>query len=392
LLRYAKSVDDSQSPDRIMPSWPASDCVKTSPSSQSDARALLWEAQRYCREVGTGWFSRFVYDMTEQGVSREDIDAAYDAIVGMPGSSKNARLGIESEAGVGIAEAASKRMGDEPAVSSRVVPSQCVICGQDAKDGRSLCDGRVYHDACYQGLVEASKQLQTAIEQARLRRAEHERAIMRAGSVGHKIRVFFGGKAIDVSRLRQQLSEFSQEGQRLEREAEQNGRRLRQLWDFWPEYPPDWVERQEAARTRAGSCELCPSTRRLHVHHRLRIGNGGNHRPENLQVLCENCHGLEHGRDFSGRRFRDGTRPGAYAQRLELLRSAIANQQAVRFSYRKFDGEASTRTFTPKLLKQVGQSLCVEGWCHLRNDTRSFAVRRMRGVKLAEGPKKVRVS
>jgi hypothetical protein len=362
--------------------------VKTSPSSQSDARALLWEAQRYCREVGTGWFSEFVSDMTERGASREDIDAAYDTIVGMPGSSKNARLGIESEAVAGIPEAASKRAGDDPPVSSRAVPSQCVICGQEPTDGRSLCDGRVYHDACYQALVGASKQLQMAMEQARLRLAECERTIARAGSLGHKIRVFFGGEAIDVSRLRQELSKIEMEEQRLGRDAELNWRQLRELWDFWPEYPPDWDQRQHTARTAAGSCERCHSHRHLHVHHRVRRGNGGNHRPENLEVLCEKCHGREHRKDFSGRKFRDDTHPSAFAQRIEILRSAIANQQAVRFSYRKYDGESSTRTITPKLLKQVGHSLCVEGWCHLRNDTRSFAIRRMRGVKLVEEPSK----
>jgi len=350
--------------------------------TKPDARALLAEAQRYCRTVGAGWFSRFVPDMTELGASREEIDAAYDTIVGVPGSSKTARLGMETEGADSIAEESSGQTRDEPSVPSRRIPSQCVICGQNATDGRALCDGRVYHDACYQTMLATSRQLRTTMEQARARRAAHEQAIVRAGSLGYKIRALFRGDAIDVPRHRQEISETDLEVQRLEHDVELNGCRLRELWDFWPEYPPDWDQRQQAARTAAGSCERCLSNRHLHVHHRVRIGNGGNHRPENLEVLCEKCHGREHGKDFSGREFKDEAHPSVFAQRIVILRSAIANQQAVHFSYRKYDGESSTRTISPKLIKQVGQSLCVEGWCHLRNDTRSFAIRRMRGVRL----------
>lgn len=33
----------------------------------------------------------------------------------------------------------------------------------------------------------------------------------------------------------------------------------------------------------------------LHVHHRVNVRFGGDERPEDLEVLCANCHRLEHG-------------------------------------------------------------------------------------------------
>jgi 5-methylcytosine-specific restriction endonuclease McrA len=59
-----------------------------------------------------------------------------------------------------------------------------------------------------------------------------------------------------------------------------------------------WKQRREEAKRRAGNrCLVCNSGDRLEVHHRS-YANLGNERPEDLTVLCADCH----------RRFHEGGR------------------------------------------------------------------------------------
>ena len=53
---------------------------------------------------------------------------------------------------------------------------------------------------------------------------------------------------------------------------------------------PEWFARRTAALRRAGyRCQLCNRTGRLEVHHRT-YERRGNESPEDLIVLCDECH------------------------------------------------------------------------------------------------------
>lgn len=41
-------------------------------------------------------------------------------------------------------------------------------------------------------------------------------------------------------------------------------------------------------------CAGCGSPHRLKVHHRVRVADGGTDAPENLVLLCHDCHEREH--------------------------------------------------------------------------------------------------
>lgn len=59
---------------------------------------------------------------------------------------------------------------------------------------------------------------------------------------------------------------------------------------------PIWeLTRQAALRRAKGKCSVCHSEIDLHVHH-LNYDNVGDEKPEDLIVLCECCHTLEHNR------------------------------------------------------------------------------------------------
>jgi len=70
------------------------------------------------------------------------------------------------------------------------------------------------------------------------------------------------------------------------------------------------------------------------------------------------------------------------AQQVKLLEWAIQNSQKVQFSYEKRNGAKSERTLTPTRLKTIEQTLCLEGYCHLSQAKKTFAIERIREAKL----------
>ena len=75
---------------------------------------------------------------------------------------------------------------------------------------------------------------------------------------------------------------------------------------------------------------------------------------------------------------------GAFAKKVRILREAIDASKAVKFNYRKYEGEKSVRTIYPESFKKLGMSLCVEGHCVLRKANRVFNIQRISNIKLAD--------
>lgn len=74
-----------------------------------------------------------------------------------------------------------------------------------------------------------------------------------------------------------------------------------------------------------------------------------------------------------------------------VIQSAIDNAQRIRFEYKKPRAKRwMTRVVTPERLlsipnnREPGETLCVEGFCELRQDTRVFALERMQGLEIIE--------
>lgn len=69
-------------------------------------------------------------------------------------------------------------------------------------------------------------------------------------------------------------------------------------------------------------------------------------------------------------------------EQVKLLDWAIKSSQKVQFNYEKFDGEKSDRIVTPISFTTVEKTLCLEGYCRLRHARRTFAIKRMRGLRI----------
>lgn len=70
-------------------------------------------------------------------------------------------------------------------------------------------------------------------------------------------------------------------------------------------------------------------------------------------------------------------------QQIELIEWAIQSSQKVQFDYENRYKRKSHRTVTPIQIKTVNKTLLLEAYCHLKKARRTFAVERMKGVKIA---------
>ena len=160
------------------------------------------------------------------------------------------------------------------------------------------------------------------------------------------------------------------------------------MFDYWPETPPDWEERKALVIFRDGNfCHKCKKEAgEKHLHHKIPVSSGGSHRLENLEHLCVSCHSASHNYRNVSTRNNNISKINrlVFSDRLELIQFSIENKLTISFRYTKFEGEKSKRSMVPRSLKQKGTSLCVEGYCNLRNADRIFAIKRMEGVKIVE--------
>ncbi|MDA0690666.1 MAG: YafY family protein [Nitrospinae bacterium] len=66
------------------------------------------------------------------------------------------------------------------------------------------------------------------------------------------------------------------------------------------------------------------------------------------------------------------------------LRRAIRGKNIVEFSYKREDGEASTRRVRPLCLAFFSPVWLISGWCEMRDDFRNFRLDRIQDMKITE--------
>lgn len=273
---------------------------------------------------------------------------------------------------------------------------RCELCGTEEIDF-SLTDGRSLHRGCagvLSELVEVGEALLRMRTQ--LREAKQERE-----SFFGTLSAPLGSSRLDekATGLRSELTRLEVQERELRDEFE--GTRafvdpeavLQDIYDYWPDYPPDWEDRKTILRSLKNErCEACRATERLQGHHKVPFWQGGSNKLENLELLCIDCHGKEHGKDFR----RDGfdEHQSKLTDKEELIASAIREGRKISFMYKKWDDDAGRpakrgqrRMIMPERFvdvessRRTGFTRCVEGHCELRNARRRFATHRMYRVK-----------
>ncbi|MHA1677946.1 MAG: WYL domain-containing protein [Promethearchaeota archaeon] len=273
---------------------------------------------------------------------------------------------------------------------------KCIICNEGILNGNILVNGEEYHEDCYNKLLNEANQIekdidssQSLINQRKLSLEKNIKLIHKSRGLLNKFKTAIGTTYIDEKVLYQERKKIENDINDNEEQIIvfkekliERKKLIEYIYDNWPGYPPDWERRSNEIREERRVCEACGNIRRLHVHHRNNVKNGGNHKRDNLVLLCEECHGEIHHQDFRDKEFdfKDGV--SSFGKKLKLINQAISQEQKIFFHYTKRTGEKTKRTIEPQTIKRVGHSLCVKGFCYLRNDGRTFAIKRMRQVKL----------
>ena len=264
----------------------------------------------------------------------------------------------------------------------------CKICKEYVSDGIPLSDGGIVHKSCLDAIQGKEENVNNKIYTLRneLNRLRDE--IKRREGLGFKIVSIFTRPKIDTIEIEKKI-------QRIERNIIKLSDSLlfirveaALIYDYFLTYPPDWEERQRQVVDRDGEqCNKCGNWSQLHLHHIKPLSKGGSNKITNLILLCKNCHSKEHsGRDFYSEFAKHET---AFSKRVANICYAIENGKRIKFGYRKpTEKSYKQRTVKPIELINVdhwrdnGSTLCARGYCELRKADRTFALKRMRGLKV----------
>ncbi|MDE0316865.1 MAG: WYL domain-containing protein [Candidatus Poribacteria bacterium] len=167
---------------------------------------------------------------------------------------------------------------------------------------------------------------------------------------------------------------------------------LTSIYDFLPSWPPDWHERKRHLIQQNGSiCLSCGEERDVYLIHEIDLCEGGTNELDNLELICKVCHDSMYGKGDIFDSFTLNPSQSEFAPQVKEIQSAIENNQRIQFDYKKPNAKTwMTRTVVPDRLFNIpnsrdsGQTLCVEGFCELRQDIRVFALERMQGLEVID--------
>ena len=125
--------------------------------------------------------------------------------------------------------------------------------------------------------------------------------------------------------------------------------------------------------------------------HDIPVFEGGTNALDNLTLICAECYrSMYHEVDIFGTSTLKPSQ-SEFSEQFSAIQSAIENDQKIQFDYKKPSAKRwMTRVVVPERLfnipnsRESGETLCVEGFCELRQDTRVFALERMQGLEVIE--------
>jgi len=249
----------------------------------------------------------------------------------------------------------------------------CTVCKQfaDYEYDMMLSNGEHLHTSCLMKL--------------QIRKDEIE-SILRQHSSQFTLSLFVRNEAPD----REVASE--EEVRSLSSELTKLKNTLTSIYDFLPSWPPDWDERKRHLIQQNGSiCLSCGKERGVYLIHEIDLCEGGTNELDNLELICKVCYDIMCGKGDIFGDFTLNASQSEFAPQVKEIRSAIENNQRIQFDYKKPKAKTwMTRTVVPDRLFNIpnsrdsGQTLCVEGFCELRQDIRVFALERMQGLEVID--------
>lgn len=167
---------------------------------------------------------------------------------------------------------------------------------------------------------------------------------------------------------------------------------LTAIYDHLPCWPPDWEERKRRVIRENGSiCSHCGKEQDVYLLHDIPVFEGGTNELETLRLICRACYTSMYREPNIFGTFTLNPSQSEFSEQVSEIQSAIDNNQQIQFDYKKpNDRRWMTRVVIPERLlnipnnRESGETLCVEGFCELRQDTRVFALERMQDLEVIE--------
>ena len=167
---------------------------------------------------------------------------------------------------------------------------------------------------------------------------------------------------------------------------------LTALYDQLPCWPPDWDERKRRVIRENGSiCSHCGEEQDVYLVHDIPVFEGGTNELDTLRLVCRACYTSMYREPNIFGSFTLHPSQSEFSEQVAEIQSAIANDQKIQFDYKKPRAKRwMTRVVVPERLlnipnsRESGETLCVEGFCELRQDTRVFALERMQALEVVE--------
>jgi len=266
--------------------------------------------------------------------------------------------------------------------------SLCKICKRSVFDGIYFSNGGMIHESCLESIQAKELEIKNEIyEQQRIINGLTRKIERRKGLI-FKFVSIFSKPSSDLDDIEGEVIIAQENIKQLSIRLSPLKAIIALIYDYFLTYPPDWEERRKQVVERdSNQCSKCGEWGHLHLHHITPLSMGGSNKITNLKLLCENCHSKKHGgRDFSGDFNSIET---AFSKRVANIRYAIEKGKRIKFGYKK-PKEKSHKQRTVRPVKLVnlghyrdsGSILCVRGYCELRKAERTFALKRMRGLKV----------
>ena len=266
--------------------------------------------------------------------------------------------------------------------------SLCLICNKPISDGIYLSNGEMIDESCLNSIGNNEHNIKREIFELKNKIKSLKQEIERRSGLKFKIVSIFLKPDIDTSEIEKAILEIEKNIVHVSNELVPLKAKLSDIYDYFLTYPPDWDERRDQVAELFGAqCDKCGKIWNLHLHHIKPLSKGGNNKIENLQLLCEKCHSKKHGnRNFSAEFNNSET---AFSKRVSNIRYAIQQGKRIKFGYKKYNENGyKQRTIIPKEIvnlqhqRDSGSTLCVRGYCELRKEDRTFALKRMRGLMI----------
>lgn len=264
----------------------------------------------------------------------------------------------------------------------------CKICKETVLEGIHLSDGGILHRSCLERIQSKYEEVKNEIytQQSKLKLLKHE--VKRREGLGFKlISIFLRPEMLTVE-IENQIPIIEKNITLLFNHLSFLRATAAPIYDYLLSYPPDWEERKCQVIERDGErCHNCSQLKSLHLHHIKPLSKGGNNKITNLKLLCEHCHSKVHGGRYILGTFNNSKT--AFSKRVSNIHFAINNCKRIKFAYIKpNEKNYQHRIVKPYELinldhhKNEGSTLCVHGYCELRKDERTFALKRMKNLKI----------